>query len=127
MLSFSVINLFEKPFAVEEIFHKRRAFFMSFFCLGLSLHNSPFLLSSALLAELCDSLEFPARGFRPFSAGNCPLGSFPGAPNPASSHTVGATLPPPFGTDRLFCGYRNTDLITSPKPVFTKNGDHSRY
>jgi len=28
MLSISVKNLFEKPFAVEEIFHKRRAFFM---------------------------------------------------------------------------------------------------
>ena len=41
MLSISVKNLFEKPFAVEEIFHKRRAFFMSFFRLGFS---SPFAL-----------------------------------------------------------------------------------
>ena len=69
---------------------------MSFFHLGFSVRNSTLSLSSALLAELCGSLEFPARGFRPFSAGNCPPGSFPGAPNPASSHTVGARLPPPF-------------------------------
>ena len=75
---------------------------MSFFCLGLSVHNSPLSLSSALLADLCGSLEFPARGFCPFSAGNCPPGSFPGAPNPASSHTVGARLPPPFALDRFF-------------------------
>ncbi len=87
---------------MEEIIHKRRAFFMSFFCLGFSIHNSPLSLSSAPLADLCGSLEFPARGFRPFSAGNCPPGSFPGAPNPASSHTVGTRLPPPVAFDRFF-------------------------
>ena len=75
---------------------------MSFFCLGFSVRNSPLSLTSAPLAELCSSLEFPARGFRPFSTGNCPLGSFPGAPNPASSHTGGARLPPPFALDRFF-------------------------
>ena len=75
---------------------------MSFFRLGLSVRNSPLSLSSAPLAELCGSLEFPARGFRPFSAGNCPPGSFPGAPNPASSHTVGARLPPPVALGRFF-------------------------
>ena len=36
MLSRLCEHLFQKPFAVEEIFHKRRAFFMSFFCLGFS-------------------------------------------------------------------------------------------
>ena len=59
-------------------------------------HNSSLSPCYAPLAMLYDSLEFPARGFRPFSAGNCPPGSFPGAPNPALSHTVGARLPPPL-------------------------------
>ena len=53
---------------------------MSFFRLGLSVRNSPLSLSSAPLAELCGSLEFRL----------------------ASSHTVGARLPPPFALDRFF-------------------------
>ena len=53
---------------------------MSFFCLGLSVHNSPLSLSSAPLAELCGTLEFRL----------------------ASSRTVGARLPPPFAFDRFF-------------------------
>ena len=53
---------------------------MSFFYLGLSVRNSPLSLSSASLAELCGSLEFRL----------------------ASSHTVGARLPPPFALDRFF-------------------------
>ena len=53
---------------------------MSFFYLGLSVRNSPLSLSSAPLAELCGSLEFRL----------------------ASSHTVGARLPPPFAFDRFF-------------------------
>ena len=97
---------------------------MSFFCLGFSIHNSPLSLSSAPLADLCGSLEFPARGFRPFSAGNCPPGSFPGAPNPASSHTVGTRLPPPVALDRFFRrGSGTKDRISvffdpSAKPLF---------
>gem|GEM_PF-2599429 len=53
---------------------------MSFFRLGLSVRNSPLSLSSAPLAELCGSLEFRL----------------------ASSHTVGARLPPSFALDRFF-------------------------
>ena len=53
---------------------------MSFSCLGFSVRNSPLSLSSAPLAELCGSLEFRL----------------------ASSHTVGARLPPPFALDWFF-------------------------
>ena len=63
---------------------------MSCFRLGLSVRNSPLSLSSAPLAELCGSLEFRL----------------------ASSHTVGARLPPPFALDRFFRRDSSTDACT---------------
>ena len=48
------------------------------------------------LAVLVYSPRFPAQGCRPFSTENCPLDSFPGVSNPASSATGGASAPRPI-------------------------------
>ena len=60
---------------------------MSVFILRFSFHNSPLSLCFTSIAELCGSLEF----------------------RPALSHTVGAGLPPPFGTGGLFRWDRYSD------------------
>ena len=62
-------------------------------------------LASLPLAILVYSPRFPAQGYRPFSTENCPLDSFPGVPNPASSATGGASAPRPIDVFTSICDH----------------------
>ncbi len=55
--------------------------------------------------SLLSSPRFPAQGCRPFSTENCPLDSFPGVSNPASSRTAGARLRAPIDVNDVLCPY----------------------